>query len=726
MNEFFRGTPLVFPSLSERIADDTSFERYLIKHHAHQAPYFNAYLARDRRAKRDVWLKVLAPEFSQIPELYSYLKRVARQDYIPLQHRNILPLLKVGLFDGAIYIARPYLEGQSAQDHLKQFGSFGVLNVQTILQKLIPVLRHMHEKGLAHLNLKPSNIILDSTGDPFLADAGLTPILDVAARSLLGTAKVPLNSLFASPEQLRDRDPGAPSDIYSLGSVLYTLLTGNTPFTALDANDLFEKQYMSTVPNVQEMLTDVPDDLARCIAVALSFSRAGRFDSITEMVAELTDAVPINLSLNEIMLPRAEIEQVKLDVAPVAAAVDLSRTDVDEQDEDVDIWDLLESELTKSVQEYQPIPFKETATLMYQQHVAAVREQPVTAEIVTERVDPVPEIVITAPIIAIEDPTPEPEVRALQPVKMQTAPLPKRRLGHLRSLFLSRAFVMVCSVCLAIGVFSVLLDSERTVPWALSDQSPVATGTVAFSEADHGPKMSAIKAESVQPPEMDPKMDPTENPDMFSVSEGAKVVVSGVVSESMLADSSAVVIPVTGNSADAVFSENVLRLINQRRTELCGAGSELTQSSVLGRAAALRNADMVARGYWSQKDLLDASDVLRVEAALTEISDGNAFLFGGDNPDFGSLATDFTLGSENLLLIDGHHDIEPLATIVYDAWLSSAPQMANVDSCYWRHSGLHVESVTDCEFLMDGGAKINYETCTLVTQLFAVNAPYIP
>ncbi len=734
------GYSFVFPSLNELLPSEARFDRYKIRQHVSQSAYFNAYVAYDLREKRDVWLKVLAPAFTQIPELYSYLKRVARQDYIPMQHRNILPLLRVGQHDGNIFIARPYIEGHSAQDHLDQFGSFSVLNVKTLLQKLLPALRHMHEKGVSHLNLKPSNIMMDETGDPFLVDAGLTPILDIAVRALVPDA-VHLQSIHASPEQLKDRNPSTQSDIYSLGSVIYTMLTGKTPFSATTNTELFEAQFVSYVPNIQTVKVDIPDDLAKSIEVALSFSRAGRFDSIAEWTAEVSEAIPITLTLNEMMLPRDEIDTAKMDVAPVGAAIDLAQAPVTESETSGgEIWELLEAELTKSVQEYQPIPVRETATLQYQQFVEAVRDgriteplDPVVADADEPQLAPISfDTSGSAPLSATNSFTPKISRSQLvsaaprkiileEPVIRGVVATPKP-VDVAPPLYKHRLFFPITAISIALFLGLALWNFLPNRNWATPTVSEADVSTLPSSVADHGPKISAMEMEAISPPEL-----PVEATDAeFSLGESARMVVGAKpATKSDSSDEAAVAIPITG-STDKAFTEALIGMVNEHRQPICGTGDDLAIQSVLGRAASLRNIDMLSRGYWAQTDILASTDDLMVEAALVAVSDGNAFLFGGENPDFPSAEGEFLIGTENLLLVDGYHAPEKLASIAFDSWLASPQQRLNIESCYWNNVGIDILESDNCQFTLENGAQVAYETCTLVTQIYTVNSPNIP
>ncbi len=732
------GKSFVFPSLDELLPSEARFGRYRIKQHASQSAYFNAYIAYDVREKRDVWLKVLAPAFTQIPELYSYLKRIARQDYIPMQHRNILPLLRVGQQDGNIFIARPYIKGHSAQDHLDQFGSFSALNVKTLLQKILPTLRHMHEKGVPHLNLKPSNIMMDETGDPFLVDAGLTPILDIAVRALVPDA-VHLQSIYASPEQLKDKHPGTQSDIYSLGSVTYTLLTGTPPFSATTNTELFEAQFISTVPSVQSLNIDVPDDLAKSIEVALSFSRAGRFDSIAEWTAEVTEAVPITLSLNEMVLPRDDTDAEKMEVAPVGAAVDLAQTPVSEPTvSDTEMWALLEAELTKSVQEYQPIPKRETATLQYQRFVEAVRDGKVTEEIDVTDLEPVAEGLAPISFPTLESaPLTQPDVhqtgsvtaKTLTPVSRPTpvdslsirgVPAASKEIEVALPLYRHPLFASISIVCLILIAIVALWSIVPTRNWAMPSSEAFDPSTTPVI-ADHGPQISAMEMEAISPP----SETELETAPEFSLGESAKMVVGAKPDLKPDDAATPVAIPITGSS-DTIFIEALTAKIDAHRQSICGADSALSMQSVLGRAASLRNIDMLSRGYWAQTDILANDNMLMVESALVAVSDGNAFLFGGENPDFANNEGEFVIGTENLLLIDGYHDPMNLATITFDAWLAGPQQRSNIESCYWQHVGVDLLESDNCKFLLENGSTVMYDTCTLVTQIYTVNAPSLP
>ena len=183
--------------------------------------------ARDLRLKRNVALKLLAPELVSDER---FRERFLRESELAasLDHANVIPIYEAGEADGRLFIAMRYVDGGDLGDVLRA----GPLDPETALEfcsQLAEALDAAHERGLVHRDVKPSNVLLDGSKHVYLADFGLTrPIAGSDAQGLeagsLGTID------YIAPEQIRSEEVDGRADLYSLGCLLYECLTGEPPF----------------------------------------------------------------------------------------------------------------------------------------------------------------------------------------------------------------------------------------------------------------------------------------------------------------------------------------------------------------------------------------------------------------------------------------------------------------------------------------------------------------
>ncbi len=186
------------------------------------------YRARQLRLDRPVALKLVEPETARDPVLRERLRREARA-VAALDHPNVVPLYEAGEEDGTIYIATRWVEGAELGTLIHDDGPFDPGRAARIAAQIAEALALAHEKGLIHRDVKPSNVILTPEGHAYLTDFGLAKRAETAAGftgadQMLGTID------YVAPEQIEGSEPDARSDIYSLGCVLYEMLSGEAPF----------------------------------------------------------------------------------------------------------------------------------------------------------------------------------------------------------------------------------------------------------------------------------------------------------------------------------------------------------------------------------------------------------------------------------------------------------------------------------------------------------------
>ncbi len=207
------------------------FGRYEIQRLLGQGAMGSVYLAYDPSLQRQVALKI--PKFSDEsnPDMRDRFLREARSA-ATLRHANICPVYDVGRVDGVHYITMAYIEGRTLAEELRAGRTFTPREIATIARKLALALGKAHSAGVIHRDLKPGNIMLDAEGEPVLMDFGLAYREENDELRLTKTGTIVGSPAYMSPEQI-DGDPakiGSASDIYSLGVVLYEMITGKLPF----------------------------------------------------------------------------------------------------------------------------------------------------------------------------------------------------------------------------------------------------------------------------------------------------------------------------------------------------------------------------------------------------------------------------------------------------------------------------------------------------------------
>ena len=189
----------------------------------------------------------------------SAMKRFDRESAIlqQLRHPHIVRLYGTGRYRGTPYIAMEFVDGEPLDRALARRGKLGWEEVLGYGKQLCDALQHAHDKGIIHRDLKPSNLMITSTGVLKLTDFGIAKDTDVTAltgaNSTIGTAA------YMSPEQCRGaRDLSAKSDLYSLGVVMYELITGKKPFYAETTMDMFLKHVNETPVRASRLMPDLP------------------------------------------------------------------------------------------------------------------------------------------------------------------------------------------------------------------------------------------------------------------------------------------------------------------------------------------------------------------------------------------------------------------------------------------------------------------------------------
>ena len=249
--------------------------RYAIERELGRGGMATVYLAQDLKHSRPVAIKVLAPELAAALGRERFLREIATA--ARLSHPHILPLHDSGEAHGFLYFVMPYIEGESLRDRLVREKQLPIEDAVTIVRQVASALSYAHSRDVVHRDVKPDNVLL-SEGGAIVADFGIAGAVLAAGGRLTQTGIILGTPAYMSPEQgAGDRALDGRSDVYSLGCVLYEMLTGEPPFTGSSAQAIIAKRFTEPAPSARRLRDTLPLAMDRAIAKALARAPADRF-----------------------------------------------------------------------------------------------------------------------------------------------------------------------------------------------------------------------------------------------------------------------------------------------------------------------------------------------------------------------------------------------------------------------------------------------------------------
>jgi len=246
------------------------------------------YLARDRKHDRHVALKVLKPELVAVLGVERFLQEI--KTTANLQHPHILPLFDSGEADGVLYYVMPFIEGETLRQKLDRETQLGIEESVSITTDIADALDYAHRHGVIHRDIKPENILLHD-GRPMVADFGIALAVSAAAGGRMTETGLSLGTPhYMSPEQATaERDLTNRADIYSLGCVLYEMLTGDPPHTGPAAQAVIMRILTEEPRPVSDVRRSVPPNVSGAVMKSLQKLPADRFDSAAAFHKALAD-----------------------------------------------------------------------------------------------------------------------------------------------------------------------------------------------------------------------------------------------------------------------------------------------------------------------------------------------------------------------------------------------------------------------------------------------------
>lgn len=257
----------------------------------------HVYRAIDQNTGHNVAIKVMKSELSQDADYIGRFQREA-EAASKMTHHNIVNLLDVGMEGNDRFLVMEYVQGKTLKQLIQEKGRLNPNTAAQITVRILSALQHAHQNGIIHRDIKPQNILVASDGHVKVADFGIARIANsytlTRDDSVMGTV------YYYSPEQASGQKAGATSDLYSVGIVLYEMLTGRVPFDS-DSQVGIAMQHLHAKPTpIEELVPDVPPAICHVCMTAMAKDPRYRYQSAREMATELIRAMDGRTNMNDV------------------------------------------------------------------------------------------------------------------------------------------------------------------------------------------------------------------------------------------------------------------------------------------------------------------------------------------------------------------------------------------------------------------------------------------
>jgi len=297
----------------EGFARGTLFaDRYEIIEELGRGGMGRVFRVEDKKTKEEIALKLLKPEISTDQETIERFKNeltTARK----IRHKNICGMYYLGEDRGTYYITMEYVSGEDLKSLIRRVKHLPVDTSQSIAKQVCEGLAEAHRLGVIHRDLKPSNIMIDKEGNARIMDFGIA--LSFKSKGLTGTGIMVGTLEYMSPEQAEGKEVDQGSDIYSLGVVLYEIVTGKSPFEGDNPLSIAMKHKYEKPKDPRQLNALVPEGLSNVILGCLEKDKNKRCQSAEELLSRL-DNVDVSKAISTI--PDKTIQQNSIAVLPFA------------------------------------------------------------------------------------------------------------------------------------------------------------------------------------------------------------------------------------------------------------------------------------------------------------------------------------------------------------------------------------------------------------------------
>ena len=271
---------------TEKLTRGTTFaERYEIIEELGKGGMGKVYRVEDTKLTQEVALKLIKPEIAQDKKIIERFKNELKTARM-ISHKYVCRMFDLGEARGTHFITMEYVRGEDLKSFIHRSGHLAVNTTVRIAKHICEGLTEAHKLGVVHRDLKSNNIMIDRSGNARIMDFGIARSLE--AKGITGMGVMIGTPEYMSPEQVEGKDIDQRSDIYSLGVILYEMVTGRVPFEGDTPFTIGMKHKGETPQNPKEINSQIPDDLSRTILKCLEKDKAARYQSAGELGAELT------------------------------------------------------------------------------------------------------------------------------------------------------------------------------------------------------------------------------------------------------------------------------------------------------------------------------------------------------------------------------------------------------------------------------------------------------
>jgi serine/threonine protein kinase/Flp pilus assembly protein TadD len=265
--------------------------RYRFEREVGRGGMATVYLAQDLKHRRPVAVKVLHPHLAANVGADRFLREI--EIAAGLNHPHILTLIDSGSADGLLYYVMPFVEGESLRGRLAREGRLPVGEAVDLTRRVAGALAYAHARGVVHRDVKPENVMLHE-GEAMVTDFGIAKALSGGTESLTQTGMSLGTPAYMSPEQASgEHEIDGRSDIYSLGCMLYEMLTGEPPFTGPTVQAIIVRRFTEPAPSVRALRPEVPEQVDRALLRALARAPAERFAAASQFAQALAPAAEV-------------------------------------------------------------------------------------------------------------------------------------------------------------------------------------------------------------------------------------------------------------------------------------------------------------------------------------------------------------------------------------------------------------------------------------------------
>ncbi|MBN1223294.1 MAG: protein kinase [Candidatus Aminicenantes bacterium] len=274
-------------------------KRYQVIEELGQGGMGKVYRVMDRELNEEVALKLIRPEIATSARTLDRFRNELRHAR-KISHKNVGRMYELMEYEGTYFITMEYIPGQDLKSLIKQTGKQTLDTTVSIAKEICEGLSEAHRMGIIHRDLKPSNIMIDKQGDAKIMDFGIARSLE--SKGITGAGMMIGTPEYMSPEQVEGEEADQRSDIYSLGVIIYEMVTGRVPFEG-DTPLSVAYKHKNTIPqNPNEIIKQIPDDLSLLIMKCLEKEKEKRYQHAEEVRSELEN-IEKDLLIPVIVLP---------------------------------------------------------------------------------------------------------------------------------------------------------------------------------------------------------------------------------------------------------------------------------------------------------------------------------------------------------------------------------------------------------------------------------------